>query len=107
MNKKQLPTTCTIMGYDFDIIYVTDKDALCEAGSFDATKMTIHINTDFNNSYKTVLYTLEHEIYECLLTLLGFRYCPLDSRQGEHFSYFHKDIDVIIGNYNAAIKSIK
>ena len=106
MNKKQLPKNCTIMGYDFDIIYVRDKDAVCDAGSFNAADKKIFINTDFNDSYKTVLYTIDHEVFECLLTLLNFRYCPLDSRSGEHFSFFHRDIDVILGNYNSAIKSL-
>ena len=106
MNKKDLPTTCLILGYEFDIIYVTDKDAVCDAGSFNAADKKIFINTDFNDSNKTVNYTLEHEIFECLLTLLNLRFCPLDSRQGEQFTFRHKDIDIIIGTYNSAVKSL-
>ena len=78
-----------------------------ESAAFNWEQREIIINTDWCQSQQMYVETLRHEIFEMICNALKKRFFPQDERDNCIIMLEHKDIDIILHEYHAAVDSVR
>ena len=98
-----------VLGWWCRILHCNNKSSknIVESAAFNWETREIIVNMDYCMSQSMYVEILRHEIFEMICVVLKKRYDPPDNRDNCIVLLHHKDIDIVLHEYHAAIDTVR